>query len=125
MSDSITVNPATVAQWRAQLKQATADVARLTKQIELAETLGLAGAGPTLFEVPDGRSRGNDNMTAAIEEITKTNPPLDNKTMKKKLRGMGFPEERLANYYYTAVQRLAVQKRIVIWPDKRVGAVQS
>ncbi len=61
------------------------------------------------------------NMTAAIEIIaSEAEKRMSHKEMRGILRGLGFEEDRLGNYYYTAVHRLKGKGRISV-DDNGIG----
>ncbi len=100
---------------------------RLAEHVELTEWLaawekvyGKPDNSDLLGDAPDN---GGD-MTKAIEEIAiKSNTGLTYKEMREKLHEMGFPRERLANYFYTAVNRLEEKNRIHIDENKLIWGI--
>jgi hypothetical protein len=62
------------------------------------------------------------NMTGAIEAAVNAPGyfPMDHKRMREYLFSLGFPEDRLGNYYYTAVHRLKERGRLAINEDKKI-----
>ena len=75
----------------------------------------------------NGLSAGEpQNMTEAIEKIAnETGTPIPRKELKRLLKKQGFPNDRLGNYFYTAVHRLKGKKRITVQPDGSVWRAPS
>jgi hypothetical protein len=65
-------------------------------------------------------------MTEAIEKIAnEVGVPIPRKELKRLLKRQGFPNDRLGNYFYTAVHRLKGKKRITVQPDGSVWRAPS
>ena len=146
--NELILSPAVLAEWREDSKRRRADLEReqrevlqLEQRIHAAELLLRdLGVEPESEQPrnrgffgeekePSGKANAADpdseNMTAKIEEIAHSRmAPLSHDQMRAKLRSLGFPEDRLGNYYYTAVHRLKNKGRIAIGTvDKRIGPV--
>jgi hypothetical protein len=62
-----------------------------------------------------------DNLTEAVERIANKEGPLTKKALKEKLSKEGFPDDRLANYFYTTIHRLKAKNKIYVGEDGSVG----
>jgi hypothetical protein len=81
--------------------------------LALAHTVTSPTAAPA-----DGEG---DNLVAAIEKIANSSlQPVSKKELKALLATQGFPAERLANYFYTAVHRLKSKDRITVMADGKI-----
>jgi hypothetical protein len=120
---------------KARLEKVIADAQRELAPIteRLRAVAVLAGppmeAAPSksngLFESPDTAGEAQ-NMTEAIEKIAnETGTPIPRKELKRLLKKQGFPNDRLGNYFYTAVHRLKGKKRITVQPDGSVWRAPS
>jgi hypothetical protein len=65
----------------------------------------------------------SDNMTEAIERLATQKGPISRKELKRLLAEEGFPADRLANYFYTAIHRLKAKERISETDDGSLGPV--
>jgi hypothetical protein len=63
----------------------------------------------------------SDNMTEAIERLAHKQGPISRKELKRLLAEEGFPADRLANYFYTAIHRLKAKERISENDDGSLG----
>lgn len=134
-----------LAEWREERKRKSVELERaqqeflqLNQRIQAAETL-LQGLGYSISNPVDlsfldddaptgkanGAAHGDENMTAVIETLANGHSaPFSHDQMRQKLRARGFPEDRLGNYYYTAVHRLKNKGRIAVGEvDKKIGPV--
>ena len=128
MAETFTLSPTVVEGWERKQKEALAKAEAYTKEAAQwgqkvqAARLILSSMDIEVPGVGPEEPVREDNMTAAIEEIANdTKVPLTHKEMKARLRELGFTEERLANYYYTPINRLKEKGKITVGEDKRIG----
>ncbi len=126
----ITISHALMADWEAKLREAMRRADEATREATMWQQKIAAArlilsefeVGPPTNGTSHGTSEGEDNMTAAIESIANSlSAPISRSDMKDRLRERGFPEERLANYFYTAVGRLKGKNKITVTDDKKIG----
>src|SRR5262245_50056773 len=107
----VVISHALLAEWDAKHKEAMTRAEQASREAHMW-LQKIAAANLILSSLDHGPpfngsglpvSEGDDNMTGAIEAIANSlKTPISRKEMKDRLRAQGFPEERLANYFYTA-----------------------
>jgi hypothetical protein len=139
---SVTITPDTLREWQKEAAQLLADAdakkaqantllarveaGRLLLGIDSISATGAKTTNPdeaaALADVDAAEvSDAGPNMAASIEMIVNTSDkPLTKGTLKSRLMMLGFPEERMGNYFYTVIARLKGKKRIAVQPDGRV-----
>jgi len=141
---SVTITPDTLREWQREAARLMADAE--AKKAQANTLLARVEAGRLLLGIdtisatggkvetmtPDeaaafadvDAAEGSDagpNMAASIETIANTSDkPLTKATLKSRLMTLGFPEDRMGNYFYTVIARLKGKKRITVQPDGRV-----
>lgn len=126
-----TLTADTVQGWRDERARLEADIAKKNAQLAavndklraaaiLTEQAGVAPDEATDSEEPDGQ-----NMTEAVAHIANSSvTPLSPGLIKQRLRALGFPESRLANYYYTVISRLKAKGKISVTDDGKLWKAQ-
>ena len=135
VSNGIVVTAETLREWEERENRLAAEIAQRQKDLELIRQRRAAAAvleaatseqpenpAPAGSPAPD---EDQGNMTQAIEIIVRrARAPLSRKELKKQLSEMGFPAERLENYFYTALSRLQKRNRIALTPDRRIWRIE-
>lgn len=135
MSEGINITPAEIAQWEKdktkflrEIAESQDKLAAVTKNLEAAAILMARNkpqAPKTEKPAPAARN-GHDphdgaNLTDSIADIAnRSAAPVAKKDIKKQLAAMGFPDDKLGPYFYTAIMRLKGKKRITVQGDGKI-----
>ncbi|MPZ35796.1 MAG: hypothetical protein GEV13_33360 [Rhodospirillales bacterium] len=126
----IVISHSLMAEWENKQKEAVKRAEEANREAHMwmqkiaAAKLILSSldVGPPANGNGAAHAQDDDNMTAAIETIANgLKVPISRAEMKDRLRAQGFPEDRLANYFYTAVTRLKNKAKITVDAEKRIG----
>jgi hypothetical protein len=130
MSD-INISSATIREQEAKLSRLESELA--VKQQEVAAVKRWLDAarvlsspfppprqinGTLLLEEPPPFSGPNKSMTLAIERIANNSPaPVSKDDLRRQLAELGYPQEQLKGYFYTALMRLRDKNRMTVMED--------
>jgi hypothetical protein len=97
-------------------------LAEVRRKLDAAAILTGQAVGPRPAPEPVRPTRDDapnpSNMIEAIARIVESSDqPISRKNLRKMLATQGFPDDRLANYFYTAVARLKAKGRLEVLPD--------
>lgn len=79
-----------------------------------------APVAPVVEAAPDSDGDGADdnNLVGAIERIANASTkPIAKASLRGLLAAEGFAPDRLSNYFYTAIRRLKIKRRITVLDD--------
>src|SRR5260221_200749 len=112
----LVLTAAQVDGWREQVREIEAviekhqtELALLHDRLKAVDLLVTDSSGQVFAVEMKTTAKATDpkDLTAAIEAVANDSPsPVPKRVLKQRLRDRGFAEDRLANYFYTAIMRL-------------------
>jgi hypothetical protein len=124
---TVTISSALIEEWEtkaAELEQAASKMLAEAKAFRARVEAGTLLLGPVggHSKVEEGAAVDTESMIEAMATVANmADRPLTKSAMRSRLMTLGFPEDRMGNYFYTCVARLKGKKRISVLPDGRIS----